>query len=97
MNNNTNPGRLSNRRIVKKQHQQQQNTLNREQKKNDVHDWKKKQKLCVRLPKNSSDLVSIYKKGKKSLELFSSYYFFFFLSIFLFFKLDPFNMLISLI
>jgi hypothetical protein len=33
MNNNTNPGRLSNRRIVKKQHQQQQNTLNREQKK----------------------------------------------------------------
>ena len=57
----------------------------------------KKQKLCVRLPKNSSDLVSIYKKGKKSLELFSSYYFFFFLSIFLFFKLDPFNMLISLI
>ena len=46
MNNNTNPGRLSNRRIVKKQHQQQQNTLNREQKKNDVHDWKKN-KNCV--------------------------------------------------
>ena len=46
MNNNTNPGRLSNRRIVKKQHQQQQNTLNREQKKT-MCMIEKKNKNCV--------------------------------------------------